>query len=89
MIIQIHISPNASKNELIGWQGNAVKIKIAAPPEKGKANKELIKFLSKKWDIAQSNIQILKGTTNRRKIVEFIGIDELPLPENPQAELFS
>lgn len=49
---------------------SVLKIKLKAVPEKGKANTELIKFLAKHFKTAKSNIQIIKGKTNKNKIVE-------------------
>ena len=49
-------------------------IKIAAPPTEGKANKELIEFLSEVLDISKSRIAIDKGATGHRKLIELEGI---------------
>ncbi|MEZ5691867.1 MAG: DUF167 domain-containing protein [Rickettsiales bacterium] len=71
MILNIHVVPNSSNNQIVGWVGSdncrEIKIKIAAPPEDGKANKALIKFLSKRWRIAKSDIEITGGFTSRHK----------------------
>lgn len=72
MIINLHITPNSSKNQIIGWiedtnQKKTLKIKILAPPEDGKANTELIKFLSKQWGIPKSAMKIVSGLTSRQK----------------------
>lgn len=79
MILQTKITPNSSKNEIIGWFGDQLKIKINAAPEKGLANKELIKFLSKLLGISKSQIQIIKGHTSSSKIlsIENINLDQL------------
>jgi uncharacterized protein len=50
--------------------GDILKIRINAVPEKGKANKELIKFISKKYNIEKSKINIISGMTSRIKIIE-------------------
>lgn len=72
MIINLHITPNSAKNQIIGWKEGAggkkeLKIKIAAPPEDGKANAELIKFLSKQWQVPKSSLEITGGETSRHK----------------------
>jgi len=71
------ITPNAKKSEIAGEQldifGNKVlKIKIAAPPIEGKANKELIDFLAKHFKVSKSQIKILRGETSREKLIEII-----------------
>ena len=71
--IKLKISPNASKNEIIKNQ-NELKIKITAQPIENKANKTLIEFLSKKFKIAKSNIEIVKGETSKEKTLLFKNI---------------
>jgi len=87
MKLKIQITPNASKNEIIGWVNDSLKIKIAAPPKKGKANKELIAFLSKEWNIPRYTIEIVKGFKNRQKFLEIRTNKTLPLPRKEQISL--
>ena len=70
------VTPNASRNELVGLTGGAWKIKIAAAPDKGKANKELIDFLSEILQVKKSSLTILKGQTSHNKIVAVEGLPE-------------
>lgn len=59
--------PKSSRNEIRGVAGGYLKIAIKAPPEKGKANEELIKFLSQKLKIPRGEISIVSGLKSRRK----------------------
>ena len=69
-IIKIRVSPNASKSEITEILADGtIKIKLKAPPIDGKANNELIKFLSKEWEIPKTNITITKGKTSKNKII--------------------
>jgi hypothetical protein len=70
MILNIHLVPSASKNEIVGWHDGALKIRIASPPVEGKANEELIRFLAKQLDLAPSEITIVGGLASKRKRVE-------------------
>jgi len=71
MKYKIKALPRSSKNEIVGeLPDGTLKIKLKAPPVDGEANKELIKFLSKEWKIPKSNIKILKGKTNKTKLIE-------------------
>lgn len=70
--IHLKVMPNSAKNAICGvTEGEngltILKVKIAAAPDDGKANKELINFLSKEWKIAKSEISIISGETSRRK----------------------
>lgn len=67
--IHVKVISNAGPTGIIGWQGDFLKIKIVAVPDKGKANQELINFLSKRLDINKSNIEIIRGKKNHRKII--------------------
>lgn len=69
-ILKIKVSPNSSKNELKTMADGTLKVHLKAPPVDGKANEELIKFLSKEWKIPKSKILILKGLMSKNKIVE-------------------
>ena len=68
--IRFHIQPKASKNEIVGIHGDALKLRITAPPVEGAANKEIVKFLSKLLKRPKSAITIISGETGRAKVVE-------------------
>jgi len=74
--LNLFIQPKASKNEIIGPHNGALKVKITAPPVDGKANAELVDFLSDLLDIPKRQIEILKGETGRNKSVEILGLSE-------------
>lgn len=68
VILQIYVQPKAKKNEIEGideWRGR-LKVKVKAPPVGGKANKELVKFLSK---LLGAEVELVKGETSREKDV--------------------
>ena len=67
-VVNLKISPNAKKNEIIKTD-TELKIKITAQPIDGKANKALIEFLSKNFKIPKTSIKILKGETSKEKTV--------------------
>lgn len=67
MILSITIIPNASRDEIVGWVGDTLKIRIAAPPVEGRANEALIKFLAKHFDLAPSEIEIVVGHASKHK----------------------
>ena len=72
----IKVTPGSNKNEVTGilndpQRGKIYKIKIKAPAEKGKANKELITFLSQKLSLPKDNIQIISGAAEQLKLLRF------------------
>lgn len=72
--LPIKAIPNANRSEIIGWEQEALKIKLQAVPEDGKANKELIRFLSKTLKIAKSGIALDSGDKSRHKRLVVTGI---------------
>lgn len=74
VIINVHAAPRAAKDAVQGLHGDAIKIRLHAPPVDGKANEALIAFLSGKLDIPKSNITLKSGLNQRRKIVEINGL---------------
>ncbi len=67
IILNVRVVPRASKDEIRGLLGDALKVRIQAPPVEGKANAYLVKFLSKHWKIPRRDIEILSGETGRNK----------------------
>lgn len=75
LIVNIKISPNSKKNEIVREEEHT-KIKITAQPIDGKANKALVEFLSKNFKIPKTSIKILKGETSKEKTILFETKDE-------------
>ena len=66
IIIKIKIVPNSSKNDII-LEEEFIKIKVTAQPIENKANKALVEFLSKRFKVPKTSIEILKGDTSKEK----------------------
>ena len=79
IILPVKLVPKASRNEIVGWENDELKVRINAVPEKGKANAELIKFLSKTFKIPKTQFTIVQGETNRHKLLCITGVQALPL----------
>ncbi len=75
IVVNLRISPNAKKNEIIK-DGEIIKVKITALPIDGKANKALVEYLSKNFKIPKTLIEILKGETSKDKTILFKTLDE-------------
>ena len=72
--LTVRVTPNASRSEITGVREGVLQIKIAAPPVEGKANKELVEFLSEALGVRKSAVIIVKGQTGRKKIIEVEGM---------------
>ena len=74
VVLSVHIQPKASTTECVGIHGDAVKIRVAAPPVDGAANDELIRFLARRLSIPVSSVQIKSGAGGRQKRVVIKGV---------------
>ena len=71
--LPVRVIPRASRNEIVEiLSDQTVKIRLKAPPVEGKANEELIKFLSKVLDIPKSSFEIVGGKTGRDKLISIL-----------------
>ena len=79
--IAVQAHPGAKRNEVLRFVDGVWHLKISAPPTEGKANKELIEFLSEILDISKSRISIDKGITSHRKLISIEGITKETVEE--------
>ena len=70
------LNPKASGNRILGFQGNVLRVRVAAPPERGKANEALVDLLSAALGVPKGKVRILKGHTSRDK---WISVADLSL----------
>lgn len=75
LILTLHIQPGARKTEIVGLHGEALKIRLAAPPVDGKANAALLGFLAKACGVSKSAVELVSGDTSRAKRVRLRGAD--------------
>lgn len=69
-MLTLHVQPGAKKTEIAGEHGEALKIRLAAPPVEGKANAALLAFLAKRLAVPKSALALLSGDTSRHKRIE-------------------
>ena len=74
--ISLRVYPNAARSEVIGFTDGVLRVRVAAPPVKGEANKELIAFLSKVLAVGKGTLTIVKGHTSRSKVIAIDGLSQ-------------
>ena len=79
LTLTLHIQPGARKTEFAGQHGDALKIRLAAPPVDGKANEALLRFLAEALDLPKSAVVLKNGQSSRRKVVEVSGANAAQL----------
>ncbi len=74
VLLHLKVVPGSSRNALAGVLGSRLKVKVAAAPEKGRANAAVVAFLAKTLEIAESAITLVKGQTSPEKTVRIRGV---------------
>ena len=73
--LTVQTTPNAPRSQIVGWQGDRLKIKVKAPAVEGKANAELIRFLAESFGIRSHAVTLVRGDTARLKVVRIDGVE--------------
>ncbi len=79
IILDVRIQPRASKDEIVGFHGNRLKIRITAPPVDGRANQHLIAYLASVFKVPRRDIVLLAGETGREKRIKVISPSVMPV----------
>jgi hypothetical protein len=72
--LAIKAIPNAPRNVVVGWLGEALKVKIHAPPVEGRANEVLCEFLAGELGLSRRAVTVLRGDTSRQKLIRIDGL---------------
>jgi hypothetical protein len=67
--LTLHIQPGAKRSEVAGLHGDALKIRLAAPPIEGRANEALLRFVADSFDVPLRQVELLRGAQSRHKMV--------------------
>jgi uncharacterized protein len=73
LTFRVIVVPRASRSEIVGEYGGALRVRIAAPPVEGAANRELQRLLAKIFKLPQNAVEIIAGTNSKRKVVRVTG----------------
>lgn len=74
VLLHVKVTPNASRHDIVGWEGEVLKVRIAAAPERGKANEALIRYLAECLQLRRNEIHFLYGETSRQKCIQIDGM---------------
>ncbi|NLN75504.1 MAG: YggU family protein [Armatimonadetes bacterium] len=75
-LLKLHVIPRGSRNEVTGWRGDALCIKITAPPVEGAANAAIVKFVADKLGVRKSQVELVSGDKSREKTLRIIGLSD-------------
>jgi uncharacterized protein (TIGR00251 family) len=74
--LQLRVSPGAARSAVVGRHGSAWKVRVAAPPEDGRANAAVVRLLADTLDVSERDVAIVSGHASRDKTVTLQGIDQ-------------
>jgi len=77
----VRVVPRANRNEIVGVQGDTLKVRLTAPPVEGKANEALVAFLAQRLGVRKSQVEVVAGGTSRRKMIRVIGLSPQEVEE--------
>ena len=74
VLLRLKVSPGAAKQKILGPYGDRLKLAVQSPPEKGKANKEIVAMLAKALGVTKKQVAIVAGDTSSEKTVRIEGV---------------
>ena len=78
LILSIRVQPRASRDEIVGLQGESLKIRITAPPVDGKANDHLLRFIARQFGVPRQQVVLLGGDSGRDKRIRIDKPKKIP-----------
>jgi len=72
--LSLRVQPRASRNAVVGWTGDTLKIRLTAPPVEGAANAACLTFLADLLDLPRTQVTLLRGERARDKVVQITGL---------------
>ena len=75
-LLPVRVTPGASRDALLGWQGDVLRLSVAAPAQRGKANEAALRLLAAALGLPRERLRIVRGHTSRQKVIAIQGLDE-------------
>jgi len=75
-VLQIKATPNSARNEIQGWLGESLKVRVQAPPTDGKANDRLCAFIAEQLSLPKGAVTLVSGASSRQKRLSIRGLSD-------------
>ena len=75
ILLSVHAQPGAGRSEIVGRHGDALKVRVAAPPDKGKANDAICILLAERFEVKSTDVELVSGSKNRAKRFRIRGVE--------------
>jgi uncharacterized protein (TIGR00251 family) len=76
VILAVHVQPGAGRTEVVGRHGDALKLRVAAPPTGNRANDAVVDLVAKEFNLKRADVDVLSGATSRDKRLKLGGLDQ-------------
>lgn len=89
--LAVHVTPRSGRDEIVGWRGSELAVRVTAPPEGGKATAAVCKVVARALRVPKTSVRVVRGDTSRHKVLEIASIDDGDLSRafgEPDAPLF-
>ena len=73
-IVAVHVTPKAGRDEVVGWRGSELSVRVTAPPDEGKANAATCAVLAGVLGVPKTRVRVVRGFTARHKALEIVGM---------------
>jgi uncharacterized protein (TIGR00251 family) len=74
--VHVYVTPKSGRDEVAGWRGGELSIRVTAPPEDGKATAAVCKLLAKSLGVAKGSVRVTRGDISRHKTLEIAGVSD-------------
>jgi len=89
--LAVHVTPKSGRDEVVGWKGSELSVRVTAAPESGKANSAVCILVAKRLGVPKTSIHVRRGDISRHKILEITSVDDARIAEEfgtPDESLF-
>ena len=74
--VHVYVTPKSGRDEVAGWRGGELSVRVTAPPEDGKATAAVCKVVAKSLGVAKSGVRVTRGDISRHKTLEITGVSD-------------
>ncbi len=89
--LAVHVTPRSGRDEIVGWRGGELQVRVTTAPEDGKANAAVCKVVAGAVGVPKTAVSVMRGATARHKVLEVVGVTDEELRDalgEPDASLF-
>jgi uncharacterized protein len=73
-LLSVRVQPRASRDEIVGWKGDTLRVRVSAPPVEGEANMAIRRLVARTLGVAPASVELVRGDRSRDKVVRVAGL---------------